>query len=65
MPCLLVFHITNAGLCGECETDGAVLPSLESFQLGMVLPKVMFIFYEYFLRQWLEVLLGRRGLRKM
>jgi hypothetical protein len=27
-----------------------VLPSLESFQLGMVLPKVMFIFYEYFFK---------------
>jgi hypothetical protein len=50
MPCLLVFHITNAGLCGECETDSAVLPSLESFQSGMALPKVMFIFYEYFFK---------------
>jgi hypothetical protein len=46
MPCLLVFHITNAGLCGECKTDGVVPPSLESFQLGMALLKVMFIFYE-------------------
>jgi hypothetical protein len=45
-----VFHITNAGLCGKCETDVAVLPSLESFQLGMALPKVMFIFYVYFFK---------------
>jgi hypothetical protein len=45
-----VFHITNVGLCGECKTDGVVLPSLESFQSGMALPKVMIIFYKYFFK---------------
>jgi hypothetical protein len=49
-----VFHITNAGLCGECKTDAVVLPSLESFQSGMALPKVMFIFYEYFFKAMVQ-----------
>lgn len=31
--CTLSFVITNAGMCSECEKDGAILPSLESFIL--------------------------------
>jgi hypothetical protein len=37
-------------VAGECKTDGAVLPSLESFQSGMALLYIMFIFYEYFFK---------------
>ncbi len=42
--------VPHTGLCGKRKTDGMVLPSLESFQSGMSLPKVMFIFYKCFFK---------------
>ena len=37
-------------MCSECEIDGLILPSIESFQMRLKLPKVNFIFYEYFFK---------------
>jgi len=37
-------------MCSECELDGAILPSIESFQLRWKLPKVHYLFYEYFFK---------------
>jgi hypothetical protein len=33
-----------------CEEDGSILPSIESFQNRSLLPKVYYIFYEYFFK---------------
>lgn len=41
---------TNAEMCTECEMDGAVLPSIESFQMRLKLPKVYYLFYEFFFK---------------
>jgi len=41
---------TNAGMCNECENDGAILPSLESFQMRLKMPKVNYIFFKYFFK---------------
>jgi hypothetical protein len=37
-------------MCSECKFDGSILPSIESFQMRLKLPKVNFIFYEYFFK---------------
>jgi hypothetical protein len=37
-------------MCNECEADGTILPSIESFQMGVNLPKVHYLFYKYFFR---------------
>jgi hypothetical protein len=37
-------------MCSECKIDGSILPSIESFQMRLKLPKVNFIFYEYFFK---------------
>ena len=37
-------------MCKACELDGTVLPSIESFELRLALPKVNYIFYEYFFK---------------
>jgi hypothetical protein len=37
-------------MCNECEADGTILPSIESFHMGVNLPKVHYLFYEYFFR---------------
>ena len=44
------FFVTYAEMCSECEIDGSILPSIESFQMRLKLPKVNFIFYEYFFK---------------
>jgi hypothetical protein len=44
------FFITYAEMCSECEIDGSILPLIESFQMRLKLPKVNFIFYEYFFK---------------
>jgi hypothetical protein len=36
--------------CAVNEIDGSILPSIESFQMRLKLPKVNFIFYEYFFK---------------
>jgi hypothetical protein len=41
-------------MCSECEIDGSILPLLESFQMRLKLPKVNFIFYEYFFKAVVE-----------
>jgi hypothetical protein len=35
-------------MCRVCKDDGTILPSIESFQIRLLLPKVYNIFYEYF-----------------
>jgi len=42
--------VTYAEMCSECEIDRLILPSIESFQMRLKLPKVNFIFYEYFFK---------------
>jgi hypothetical protein len=42
--------VNYAEMCSECEIDGLILPSIESFQMRLKLPKVNFIFYEYFFK---------------
>ncbi len=37
-------------MCSECKIDGLILPSIKSFQMRLKLPKVNFIFYEYFFK---------------
>jgi len=37
-------------MCGECEVDGSVLPSLESFGRRSTLPKVCYLFYDNFFK---------------
>jgi hypothetical protein len=44
------FFVTYAKMCSECEIDGSILPSIKSFQMRLKLPKVNFIFYEYFFK---------------
>jgi hypothetical protein len=44
------FFVTYAEMCSECKFDGSILPSIESFQMRLKLPKVNFIFYEYFFK---------------
>jgi PhoPQ-activated pathogenicity-related protein len=44
------FFLTYAEMCSECEIDGSILPLIESFQMRLKLPKVNFIFYEYFFK---------------
>ncbi len=44
------FFVTYAEICSECEIDGSILPSIESFQMRLKLPKVNFIFCEYFFK---------------
>ena len=39
-----------AELCEDCKDSNQILPSLESFNKRMLLPKVHFVFYDYFLR---------------
>jgi PhoPQ-activated pathogenicity-related protein len=42
------FFVTYAEMCSECKIDGSILPWIESFQMRLKLPKVNFVFYEYF-----------------
>jgi len=42
-------------MCNECENDSAVLPSLESFQMRLKMPKVNYIFYQYFFKAVVNV----------
>lgn len=44
---LCLIPTTNAEMCGECEVDGRILPSLESFQMRLKQPLVNYVFYEY------------------
>jgi hypothetical protein len=44
------FFVAFAEMCSECKIDGSILPSIESFQMRLKLPKVNFIFYEYFFK---------------
>ena len=37
-------------LCRDCEDDQSLLPSIESFQKRLDLPKVYYVFYDYFYR---------------
>jgi hypothetical protein len=48
LPALLV--IAKSEMCNECEADSTILPSIESFQMGVNLPKVHYLFYKYFFR---------------
>jgi hypothetical protein len=42
--------VTYAEMFSECEIDGSILPSIESFQMRLKLPKVNFISYENFFK---------------
>ncbi len=42
--------VTYAEMCSKCKIDGLILPSIKSFQMRLKLPKVNFIFYEYFFK---------------
>jgi hypothetical protein len=44
------FFITYAEMCSECKIDRLILPLIKSFQMRLKLPKVNFIFYEYFFK---------------
>jgi hypothetical protein len=44
------FFVTYAEMCSEGKIEGSILPSIESFQMRLKLPKVNFIFYEYFFK---------------
>jgi hypothetical protein len=44
------FFFTYAEMCSECEIDGSILTLIDSFQKRLKLPKVNFIFYEYFFK---------------
>jgi hypothetical protein len=44
------FFVMFAEMCSECEIDGSIRPLTESFQMRLKLPKVNFIFYEYFVK---------------
>ncbi len=47
---LFPFFITYAEMCIECKIDRLILPSIQSFQMRLKLPKINFIFYEYFFK---------------
>ena len=46
-PVLFLLVITNAEMYRACKDDGAILLSIESFQMRLSLPKVYYIFYEH------------------
>jgi hypothetical protein len=50
---LLVCHY-GTGMCKECDAIGKVLPSLESFRQWWNLPKIYFVFYDYFLKSVIQ-----------
>jgi len=37
-------------MCSECNEDGMLLPSIESFAKRWKLPKMYYLFYEYFFK---------------
>jgi hypothetical protein len=41
-------------MCKECDAIGKVLPSLESFRQRWNLPKIYFVFYDYFLKSVIQ-----------
>jgi hypothetical protein len=41
-------------MCEECDAIGKVLPSLESFRQQWNLPKIYFVFYDYFLKSVIQ-----------
>jgi hypothetical protein len=41
-------------MCKECDAIGKVLPSLESFRQRWNLPKIYFVFYNYFLKSVIQ-----------
>jgi len=41
-------------MCEECDALGMVLPSLESFRQRWKLPKIYFLFYDYFFRSVIQ-----------
>jgi hypothetical protein len=41
-------------MCKEYDTIGKVLPSLESFRQRWNLPKIYFVFYDYFLKSVIQ-----------
>jgi hypothetical protein len=41
-------------MCKECDAIGKVLPSLESFWQQWNLPKIYFLFYDYFLKSVIQ-----------
>jgi hypothetical protein len=41
-------------MCEECDAKGKVLPSLESFRQRWNLPKIYFVFYDYFLKSVIQ-----------
>jgi len=49
-PTTFAFSLYEKELCDDCEEERKVLPSLESFNKRMDLPKVHFIFFHYFFR---------------
>jgi hypothetical protein len=49
-PVLFLLVTTHAEMCRGCKDDGNILPSIESFQMRLLLPKVYYIFYEYFFK---------------
>jgi hypothetical protein len=46
--------LCGAGMCKECDAIGMVLPSLESFRQWWNLPKIYFLFYDYFLKSVIQ-----------
>jgi hypothetical protein len=41
-------------MCKECNAIGMVLPSLKSFRQRWNLPKIYFLFYNYFLKSVIQ-----------
>jgi hypothetical protein len=41
-------------MCEECDAIGKVLPSLKSFQQQWNLPKIYFLFYNYFFKSVIQ-----------
>jgi hypothetical protein len=56
------------GLCYECELDGAILPSIETFLVRWKLPKVHSMSYKYFFKPvvgkytWKQCMVENKGL---
>jgi hypothetical protein len=46
--------LCGAGMCEECDAIGMVLPSLESLRQQWNLPKIYFLFYDYFLKSVIQ-----------
>jgi hypothetical protein len=49
----------GTGMCVECDASRMVLPSLESFWQGWNLPNIHFMFYDYFYKSVIQVLVWK------